>query len=82
MLNLQQYPAANLMTANTQVYGVAFLYGGPTHLTIPALGQTLCQMELWPGVYQPASFGADGCTTCQRLAQVRDLELTTDPLPV
>jgi hypothetical protein len=81
MDSTQAYQPANLMMANSLAYGVALVDGGPAHLTMPALGQTLCQIALWPGLYQPAPFGADGCKTCRRMAEVRNLAVATESLP-
>jgi len=81
MQSKRVYEVANPRVGGGKAYGVAVVDGGPTHLTLPALGQTLCQIELLHGRYQPATFGADGCDTCRRMAQVRELTITSDALP-
>jgi hypothetical protein len=81
MQTATRYEPANPKMGRTRAYGVVLVDGGPVHLTLPAIGQTLCQIDLLRGRYGAAPFEADGCETCRRMAQVRELTISGDTLP-
>ena len=69
----QGYQAGPAKLADGQAFPITFNDGGPAHLTLPALQQTLCQRAVHAGTYAAATFGPRDCSVCRRMAAVRRL---------
>jgi hypothetical protein len=67
-------PAANPKSGDGYAYPVRLLNEELIHLTT-GCGETLCNTKIDRTASTDASFGSGDCSTCRRMAAVRDLEV-------